>query len=110
MSKSKKTRYTAAEKTKILKRHLVENEPLSQLCEEFNITATTFYNWQKLLFEKAPDILESKRPGRSPLKKKDDQIKQLEEQLSHKDKVLYEAIDALILAKKPSGENSTNRG
>jgi len=65
MSKSKQTRYTAEQKTKILKRHLIENEPLSTLCEEFNISITTFHNWQKKLFENAPSVLESKRPGPS---------------------------------------------
>lgn len=110
MSKSKQTRYTAEQKTKILKRHLIENEPLSTLCEEFNISITTFHNWQKKLFENAPSVLESKRPGPSPLKQKEEQIKQLEAKLSQKDQVLAEAIEAMILAKKLSGENSTKRG
>lgn len=110
MSKNKTNRYTAEEKTIILKRHLVEQEPLSALCEEFNISPTTFYNWQKKLFENAPNTLQAKKPGRSPLKDKDDQIKELQAKLDHKDKVLAEAVEAMMLSKKLSGETSITRG
>ena len=110
MSKKTQTRYTAEEKSKILKRHLVENEPLSELCEEFNISPTTFYNWQKKLFENAASALETQKPGRSPLKKLEQHNKELQAKLSHKDEVLAEAVEALLLAKKLSGENSINRG
>lgn len=110
MSKTNRQRYTAAQKSKILKRHLVEGEALSELCEEFDISPTTFYNWQKKLFENAPSALEAKKPGRNPLKKKEEQIKQLEAKLAHKDEVLAEAVEAMMLAKKLSGENSIKRG
>jgi len=110
MSKTNRQRYTAEQKSKILKRHLVEGEVLSELCEEFNISPATFYNWQKKLFENAHNALEGKKPGRSPLKQKDEQIKQLQAKLSHKDQVLAEAVEAMMLAKKLSGENLKSRG
>ena len=110
MSKKTKKRYTAIEKTKILKRHLVEGEELSTLCEEFNISPATFYNWQKTLFENAPSVLESKRPGRNSAKQKDEEIKRLQEKLAHKDTVLAEAVEAMMLAKKLNGENSKISG
>ena len=110
MSKRAKTRYTAEEKSKILKRHLVEGEEISALCDEFNISPATFYNWQKKLFENAPSVLEAKRPGRSPSKQKDDEIKRLQEKLAHKDTVLAEAMEAMMLAKKLNGENSKISG
>jgi len=106
MSKNKRTRYNAEQKSKILKRHLVEGEALSALCEEFNITPTTFYNWQKKLFENASAALESGRSGPSPIKKLEIQNKELEAKLAHKDTVLAEAIEAMMLSKKLSGENS----
>ena len=49
----KKTRkhYTAEEKVAILRRHLLEQEPVSKLCDEFGLQPTVFYRWQKEFFE-----------------------------------------------------------
>ena len=110
MSKKTQNRYTAEEKSKILKRHLVENEPLSGLCEEFNISPSTFYKWQKKLFENAPSALETQKPGRSSLKKLEQHKEELQAKISHKDEVLAEAKEALLLVRKLSGENSIKRG
>lgn len=109
MSK-RKPRRSAEEKAKILKLHLVEQVPLSQICEDHKISPTTFYNWQKKLFENAPSLLASSKAGRSPEKKKDDKIKELEAKLAHKDNVLREAVEALVMSKKHSGENSISNG
>ena len=106
MSKKKQKRYSAEEKSKILKRHLVEGESLSVLCEEFGISPSTFYHWQRKLFENAPSVLESQRPGRSPLKRLEKENEQLKEKLQQKDQVLAEAVETMMLAKKLSGENS----
>lgn len=109
MSKRKKPRHTAEEKAKILKLHLVENIPLSQVCEDYHISPSTFYNWQKKLFENAPSLLAPS--GRSnPEKLKDAKIKQLEAKIEHKDEVLREAVEALVMSKKLNGENSTRNG
>ncbi len=36
--------YTAEEKVAILKRHLVEKVPVSDLCDESGLNPTVFYN------------------------------------------------------------------
>ncbi len=43
----KKTRrhYTAQEKVAILRRHLVDKEPVSKLCDELALQPTVFYRW-----------------------------------------------------------------
>jgi len=109
MSK-RQQRHTAEDKAKILKLHLVEQVPLSQICEDFKISPTTFYNWQKKLFEHAPSLLAPSKPCPSLEKKKDEKIKSLEAKLAHKDDVLREAVEALVMSKKHSGENSTTNG
>ena len=50
MSKSR-THYDAVEKVAILRRHLIERIPVSDLCDQYDIQPSMFYNWQKLLFE-----------------------------------------------------------
>ena len=40
-----------AEKVATLRRHLLEKEPISKLCEEPGLQPTVFYRWQKEFFE-----------------------------------------------------------
>ena len=43
--------FTPEEKVTILRRHLVDKIPVSELCEELGLRPTVFYRWQKELFE-----------------------------------------------------------
>jgi transposase-like protein len=49
--KNERKHYTAQEKVAILKRHLLDKVPVSELCEEKGIRPTVFYLWQKEFFE-----------------------------------------------------------
>ena len=44
-------KFTGAEKMVILRRHLVEKMPVSDVCDQVGIHPTLFYRWQKELFE-----------------------------------------------------------
>jgi transposase len=50
MTRSRKN-YTPQEKVAILRRHLLDQIPVSDLCEEMNLQPTVFYRWQKEFFE-----------------------------------------------------------
>jgi len=43
--------YSAKEKVAILRRHLIDHVPVSQLCDEYQLQPTLFYRWQKQFFE-----------------------------------------------------------
>ena len=43
--------YTAQEKVAILRRHLIDNEPVSKLCDQRALQPTVFFRWQKEFFE-----------------------------------------------------------
>ena len=43
--------YTPEEKVAILKRHLIDRVPVSDLCDEYQLQPKLFYEWQKLFFE-----------------------------------------------------------
>ena len=49
--RASRTYLTAEQKVAILRRHLLEQVPVSQLCEEYTIDPSQFYRWQKALFE-----------------------------------------------------------
>jgi transposase-like protein len=43
--------FTPVEKVAILKRHLLEKVPVSELCQKYDLQPTLFYCWQKQFFE-----------------------------------------------------------
>jgi len=49
--KKQRKHYTAEEKVAILRRHLVEGVPISELCDQLELQPTVFYRWQKEFFE-----------------------------------------------------------
>jgi transposase len=48
--KKRRKHYTPEEKVAILRRHLVEGVPISDLCDESGLQPTVFYRWQKKFF------------------------------------------------------------
>lgn len=62
---NKRRQFTSAEKIKILKRHFVENQSISSICEEEQISPSQFYTWQRLLFEKGTEVFERRRGPQS---------------------------------------------
>jgi transposase len=76
MSKKARKRFTAPEKVTILRLHLLEHVPVSDLCDQHGIHPTMFYRWQKEFFENGSVALEprSRRAGDA----KDRQIALLE--------------------------------
>ncbi len=49
--KKQRKHYSPEEKVAVLRRHLLENEPISKLCDELSLQPTVFYRWQKEFFE-----------------------------------------------------------
>ena len=49
--KKQRKHYTPGEKVAILRRHLLEQVPISEVCDKHGVQPTVFYRWQKELFE-----------------------------------------------------------
>jgi transposase-like protein len=49
--KKQRKHYTPEERVAILRRHLLDKEPISKLCDELGLQPTVFYRWQKEFFE-----------------------------------------------------------
>jgi transposase len=58
MSKKTRKRFTPQEKLAILRLHLLEHTPVSDLCDRHGIHPTMFYRWQKEFFENGAAALE----------------------------------------------------
>lgn len=101
----KRKRYPDPEKVAILKLHLVEKKPLSDLCDEYGIHPTMFYRWQKQFFENgAAAFAKPGKPGKGLEEAKDRKIAALEEKLQQKNEVLAELMQEYVGLKKELGE------
>src|SRR3954468_24430434 len=49
---------TPVEKVAILRRHLIDRVPVSDLCDEHQLSPTLFYLWQKQFFENGTSAFE----------------------------------------------------
>src|SRR4051812_47021407 len=98
MSKKTRKRFTSHEKVAILRLHLLEHTPVSDLCDQHGIHPTMFYRWQKEFFENASAAFEprSRRAGDA----KDRRITLLEQKLQRKNEVLSELMEEHIQLKK----------
>ncbi len=101
MSQERK-HYTPEEKVAILKRHLVEKTPVSDLCDELGLNPTVFYGWQKQLFENGAAAFQKTR-GRQ-VDRRDQKIEKLEAKLAQKNEVLAELMQEHVQLKKELGE------
>lgn len=104
MTKRKRKRYSPEEKVHILRLHLLEGVPISQVCQENGIAPTMFYNWQKHFFENGTAAFAPASKAVSKPDANEHRIEELEAKLAKKNEVLSEAVEALIEAKKHSGD------
>ena len=102
MPKKTRKRPSAQEKAAILRLHLLERTPVSDLCDQYGIHPTMFYRWQKEFFENGAAALEPR--SRRPTDSKDQRIAALEEKLQRKHEVLSELMEEHIKLKKELGE------
>ena len=103
---SKKKYFTPEQKVAIVRRHLLENVPVSDLCEELDIHATQYYTWQKQFFENGAVAFE-RRPNKANQRRhenaREKKIAQLEEKLQRKNEVVAELLEEHVQLKKAVG-------
>ena len=100
--KRERRQFTAQDKVRILKRHLVDKAPVSDLCDEFQIQPTQFYLWQKQFFENGAAAFT--KPGRQKRDLQAERIAALEQKLVKKNEVVAELLQEHVQLKKELGE------
>ena len=111
--------FSGTEKMAILREHLIEKTPISEVCEKHGLQPTVFYQWQKKLFEEGARVFDSgrsspagsggssgsgsggtaRRPSAQTRK-----IEALQAKLHQKDEVLAELMGEHVALKKSLGE------
>ena len=103
MGRKKRQYYTSEQKVSIIKRHLVEREEVSAICEDLKLHPTVFYEWQRKFFENGVKAFESEEKNES--KKLKERVDFLESRLKRKDSVMAELVEELVTEKKRHGES-----
>jgi transposase len=96
--------FTPEQKVALLREHLLDKVPVSDLCEKHGITVSHFYQWQKLFFEngQAAFTAHDKR-RRAATDARDRQIAELQAKLQRKHEALSELMEEHVQLKKALG-------
>ncbi len=104
MTRSRR-RFEDSEKAAVVRRHLIDKVPVSDLCEELGLQPTQIYQWQKQLFENGAAAFQ--KPARKTKKQadaKDRKIESLEAKIQQKNEVVAELLEEHVQLKKELGE------
>ncbi len=93
--------HSSQQKAAILREHLIDKVPVSDLCDKHGIHPTIFYRWQKAMFENLPLLFERARgPQSSKLASQNEALK---DKLARKDMVIAQIMEDFVEAKKTLG-------
>ncbi|MCP4566335.1 MAG: transposase [FCB group bacterium] len=94
----KRRKFSAEEKVRIIRRHLVDRAPVSDLCDEYGLRPNQFYLWQKDFFEKGHAAFE--RGSDAKGRRLESEVSALKNKLAHKDEVIAEIMESHVALKK----------
>ena len=103
-SENKKPRkFESKEKLSILKRHYVNGDKVSDICEQNNIHPSLFYRWQAELFTNGDVVFEQKKSNQlenKAVQQLKHENEQLQKRIHHKDNVIAEITEDYVKLKK----------
>ena len=101
MNKSRR-QYSAEEKVRILREHLLDKTPISDVCDRHGLNPNVFYRWQKQFFENGAAAFQ--RTAAPDDKKRQARVEALQAKLAEKDEVIAEIMASHVQLKKSLGE------
>ena len=105
MNSQQRRHFSPEDKVAVLRRHLLDKVPLSDLCDEYHLQPHQFYHWQKIFFENGAAAFQGNgRKAHKAESVKDQKIQKLEAKLQRRDLVMAELMEAHVLLKKELGE------
>jgi transposase-like protein len=107
MSKKRSRRqYTTEQKVEILRRHMVDKVPVSDLCNELGIQPSVFYQWQRQVHDNLAGALTTPAAAGPSRREKElaAEVAQLKAKLAKKDGVIAEIAAEYTQLKKELGE------
>src|SRR4051812_42946782 len=107
MEKKTRRQFSPEEKVRLLRLHLLEGKPVSEICERAGVHPTLFYQWQRTFFENGAAAFSPPRTSTSGSEKK---IEAREEKLKRKEKVIAKIMQVFTKKKKELGESGGGSG
>ena len=101
---NKRKRFSPEEKVRLLRLHLIEKEPVSDICDRCGINPNVFYNWQKVFFENGATAFAQTGRKSGQSKVLENKISKLQAKLTNKDEVIAEIMASHVRLKKSLGE------
>ncbi|MGB2987586.1 MAG: transposase [Phycisphaerae bacterium] len=96
--------FSGQEKMAILREHLIDKVPVSEVCEKHGFQPTLFYPWQKKLFEEGAVVFDQPRCKSNRQKAVEARrIDALEAKVQEKNEVLAELMGEHVALKKTLG-------
>jgi len=104
---NKRKKFSPEEKVRLLRLHLVEKVPVSDICDQHGLNPNVFYRWQQQFFENGVAAFAQTGTERkdSGAKKLERQNAQLKAKLANKDEVIAEIMASHVALKKSLGED-----
>lgn len=104
MSKQRR-HFTAEQKATIVRRHLADKKPVSDLADEFGVQPSQIHGWINQVLAQAKKAFE-RGPGQrtTPASQEQRKIAQLQEKLTTKNEVIAELMQEHVQLKKELGE------
>ena len=95
--------FSAEQKAEVVRRHLANKEPVSNLAEEFEVQPSQIHGWIHQVLSQAARAFE-RSPGNGRADQaKDRRIEQLETKLAQKNEVIAELLEDNVREKKRNG-------
>ena len=103
---NKRKKFSSEEKVRLLRLHLVEKVPISDICDQHGLNPNIFYRWQQQFFENGSAAFEKAGKGRNDgqSKKLLEKVDKLQAKLANKDEVIVEIMASHVALKKSLGE------
>ncbi len=101
--KNGRRKFMGEEKMAILRRHLVDKVPVSDVCNKIGIHPTLFYRRQQELFEHGAAAF-GRRGDDGQNRRLEQKVAALEKKLAGKDEVIAEIMESHVRLKKSLGE------
>jgi transposase len=105
MTKKTRRKHSADLKVTIIRKHLLDKVPLSDLCDDYDLHPTLFYKWLKIFFENGAAAFHTSASGPDPEKKQlQRKVDHLQAKIQKKDEVIAEVTQEYVALKKELGE------
>ena len=110
MSKKSRRHFSAEQKAAIVRRHLANKEPVSNLANELDVQPTLIHQWVKQVLEQAEKAFVTTKGNRRTEEAKDRKIAYLEAKLTNKNEVIAELMEENVRSKTPMGNPDRKLG